>query len=171
MSREFNGCTVVIEDNVEGLPDLRKFPAARRVRYSYASRAEQEPPASTQQQNLPPMPGAARAAASNPMPQSRPLVFNPNVASDSVPVVQALPAREKDGTTIWPSATRTLLAKQAVLFLKSEPRHESLTISEPEIIAMLESNPSYITLCQLIEVRGFRFDRAYLAKHLITTNS
>jgi hypothetical protein len=168
MPRGFNGYTVVIEDNAEGLPDLGKFPAARRVRYSYASRIDHESPAGAQQQTLPPIPDPGSAAAPIQMPQSGPLVFNPNVAPNSVPMTQALPAREKDGTTIWPAAKRTLLAEQAVIFLKSEPRHVSISISPAEVIAMLDSNPSYSTLCELIEERGFMFDRAFFAKHLIT---
>lgn len=164
----FNGYTDVIEDIAERLPDLGKFSAARRVKYSYASRVAHESPASTQQHHLPHISGPAPAAAPT-MPQPGPLVFNPNVAPNGALMAQALPAREKDGTTIWPAAKRTLLAEQAVIFLKTESRHESISISEPEIIAMLDSNPSYITLCQLIEAKGFVFDRPFLAKHLITT--
>lgn len=168
LQRGFNGYTVVIEDNAEGLPDLGKFPAARRVRYSYSSRKQQQSPANTSQQKLPPMPASAPAPVTDTVAQSDRFVLYPNVAPDSVPAVQPLPARGKDDPTVWPEAYRRVLAAQAIQFLKSDPRHESLSISETEVIGILEGNPSYIALCQVIEARGFIFDRAQLARSLIT---
>jgi hypothetical protein len=168
MPKGFNGYTVVVEDNPEGLPDLGKFPAARRVRYSYANRKEQDSPATTAQQSLPQTTGPVSTPATNIMPQPGPLVFNPNVAPENSTIVEPLPARNQDGSTVWPEAKRRLLAEQAVKFLKSDPRHESLNISEMDFIEILEGNPSYIDLCQLIEARGFRFDRAHFARSLIT---
>ena len=168
MPKGFNGYTVVVEDNPEGLPDLGKFPAARRVRYSYANRKEQDSPATTAQQGLPQTTGPVQSPATNIMPPPGPLVFNPNVAPESSTIAEPLPARNQDGSTVWPEAKRRLLAEQAVKFLKSDPRHESLVISETDFIEILEGNPSYIDLCQLIEARGFRFDRAHFARSLIT---
>jgi hypothetical protein len=160
--RGFNGYRVIVEDNEDGFPDLGKFPAERRIRYSY-SRKPQPSPASTPQSIVPPDP----VPPVNATPQAGALVFNPHAASETVAVSQPLPQNGKDGKTVWPEAQRKALADAAVGFLKSDPRNQSLTITDTDFIKILDSNPTYVDLCLLIEARGFKFDRRHFAKTLM----
>lgn len=165
MPRGFNGYKVVVKDNENGCPDIGKFPAERRIRYSYVTKNSRASPAITMQPSIPPAP----APLANSTPLAGALVFNPHAISESVSLSRPLPQQDKDGKTGWPEASHKALVGSAIRFLESDSRNESLTISDTDFFKILKSNPSYIDLCLLIEARGFNFDRRQLAKVLMNS--
>ena len=164
--QNFDGYTAVIEDN-EGLRDLSKFSGVRRSRQSYNARRQQDSPAGAPQQGLllvsvPAMKQIARATG--------PLMFNAKATVSPAQVAAPLPPMDKDGMTMPPQAQRTSLAKSVIRYLKAGPRNLTLNIDELEVWDFLDRNPNYIALCQWLEGKDFKFDRARLARSLLETN-
>lgn len=118
------------------------------------------------------------------MPVSTPQVANSrektapregNAASPAKPIsVQALPVKppasaasnQPGGNTIWPPEKRAHLATAAVAFLNTH--NPSFSLDRSRILSMLDSNPSYIQLCEQLEHMGLKVDRAAFAKNLLT---
>lgn len=182
-----NGYRVVVEDNAEGLPDLGRFPAERRVRASYntskrasnSARATPEvttnapPPQVIPQQTTVPPP---QPADQQQVPPSLPPVLPPQPSAapakdpslKSPPLTQGLPLRGAHGMTVWPEERRNALAEAAVKALKSYPGNESIEIAPADIHAILEKNPSYIDLCEILEAKGFKYHRGQFARQLLS---
>lgn len=76
------------------------------------------------------------------------------------------PARPAS-TAIWPAGEKSVqLARVAAEYLNNINPDKRVT---PEtILSMLETNPSYITLCEILESWNLKLDRAVLAKSLLT---
>lgn len=68
--------------------------------------------------------------------------------------------------TIWPPEKRAQLAHAAVSFLQC--RNPAFHLEPSRILRMLDSNPSYIQLCEQLEQLGLKLDRAAFAKNLLT---
>lgn len=140
-----SGYKVVVEDNDEGLPDLGRFPAERRIR---AQQYDKKP-------KHPPRPGASAG------------VF-PTAGLDGFNAAgQPLPTASSSGGVEWPKEKRQALAEAAIETLKVDGRNQSVNISQSEIIGMLELNPSYIQLCGMLEKRGLSFHRGQFARQLL----
>ncbi|KAK5319174.1 hypothetical protein LTR93_007869 [Exophiala xenobiotica] len=194
-----NGYKVVVEDNAEGLPDLGRFPAERRMRASYntskraskSARATPEatrnapPPHAIPQQTAIPPPRAIsqqtaipppRPADQQQVPPSLPPALPPQTsaaaAKDSVlkspQLTQGLPPRGAHGMTVWPEERRNALAEAAVKALKSYPGNQSIEITPADIHAILEKNPSYMDLCEILEAKGFKYHRGQFARQLLS---
>ena len=69
--------------------------------------------------------------------------------------------------TVWPESKKATLASTAVKTLKSAPENAGKTIDTKTVKAMLDKNPSYLELCQILESMGFILDRTRLAKTLL----
>ena len=153
-----NGYKVVIEDNEEALPDLGRFPAERRIRHSYhgQSREMKRPAGSTLPYPQPASLDGPGLSTSVP-PQPGPI---PN---------QPLPAKMASGGVEWPRDKRDALAKAAIDALKADPQNQSVELSPDDVHNMLEQNPSYIQLCDLLEQKGFKFNRGHFARQLLTS--
>ena len=147
-----NGYRVVVEDNTEGLPDLGRFPAERRIRASY-NKPEAAPGTPT---NIDP-------ALVSKFPSTV-----PGLPASGLAPTQPLPPKNPSGGTIWPEEKRTALAEAAVKALNSTPENVSIDITSSEIKSILEQNPSYIDLCGLLEKRGLRFHRGHFARQLLS---
>jgi hypothetical protein len=142
-----NGWRVVVEENEEGLPDLGRYPAERHMRSSYH---KAKPTPATQV----PGPSTGSSAAS--------------VTKEPVPK-QPLPAKSASGGVEWPRDKRDSLAAAAIQALKSNPENEKVVLSPTDIHAMLEQNPSYVQLCDLLEKKGLKFHRGQFARQLLST--
>lgn len=143
-----NGWKVVVEDNEEGLPDIGRYPAERHIRGSYQPK---KPTPATQ------------------MPSSSPGSFpSPGIENGPVPN-QPVPARTPSGGVEWPKDIRDALAASAIQALKANPENEKVGVTAADIHAMLEQNPSYIQLCDLLEKRGLRFHRGQFARQLLSS--
>jgi hypothetical protein len=146
-----NGYSVVVENKPEGLTDLGRFPAERRIRQAYQKsdkdhRAQAVNPGSL----LPPVTPETAAAP----PQTA------SVANGSSPTATSVE---------WPKDKREALAKAAIEALKSHSENASITISAEDIIAMLDTNPNYIKLCDLLEEKGLKFHRGQFARQLLAS--
>lgn len=172
----FNGYIVVVEDNPENLPDLGRFPAERRIRQKYAKRRtgdnvrddsqivdrETASPPPTADRPAP-TPTASSAAKSTPGALSKvfPLSTNAHTA--------ATPAAKSSAGTIWPLEKRNALTSTALKALKAIPENASVVITEEDLYKVLESNPSYIDLCQQLEAKGLKFHRGHFARELLNS--
>lgn len=85
-----------------------------------------------------------------------------------VPVRLQTPAasNRSGGNTIWPPEKKAHLANAAATFLNTHNPDRSM--QPHQILAMLDSNPSYIELCEQLESMGLALDRAAFAKNLLT---
>ena len=143
-----NGWKVVVDDNEDGLPDLGRYPAERHIRGSYQPK---RPTPATQ------MPSPSAGLYTAPGPANGPV---PN---------QPLPAATASGGVEWPKDKRDSLAASAIQALKANPENEKIGVTPADIHSMLEQNPSYIQLCDLLENRGLRFHRGQFARQLLST--
>ncbi|EUC31866.1 hypothetical protein COCCADRAFT_27481 [Bipolaris zeicola 26-R-13] len=97
-----------------------------------------------------------------------------NVFKPATPVVaQAEPVRRTQtpasrpaGNTVWPAEKKAHLAKAAAAYLNDYNTFRK--ILPARIITLLNSNPSYIQLCEQLEQMEFKLDRAAFAKCLLT---
>ncbi|KAI1624061.1 hypothetical protein EDD37DRAFT_397031 [Exophiala viscosa] len=186
VSRPLNGYRVVVENNQEDLPDLGRFPAERRIRASYVAKRDIRhdtptiPSPLVKNAPLSSVP-TSQPGNLNPAPAGPPVQPTPVSAQQSnVPAVsiaplaksplltQGLPPRGPSGGTIWPEEKRNALAGEAVKALKANPANEQVNISPADIHAMLEKNPGYIDLCQMLEDKGLKFHRGQFARQLLS---
>lgn len=166
-----NGHKVVIENNPEGLPDLGRFPAERCVQTPYHKKPAPERPTSETTMSLQAVPQLNNTSASVEANQphiSAPTAPNPGAVAKSPVLTQPLPPRGPAGGTIWPEEKRKVLAEAAVKSLKTIPENAESEITAPDIHAMLEKNPSYIDLCELLEQKGLKFHRGHFARQLLS---
>jgi len=68
---------------------------------------------------------------------------------------------------VWPDSKKTALATAAERSLTSTAANAGKTISIGAIRTLLDSNPSYIELCESFEKLGFVFDRGHFARMLL----
>ncbi|KAK4940824.1 hypothetical protein LTR10_019096 [Elasticomyces elasticus] len=186
--RPLNGYRVVVENNQDDLPDLGRFPAERRIRRSYVTKRDVRhgtpttPKASSPVKNTPPssvpisqtgtLNPASAGQPGQPTPVSAPQ-WNVPTSSIAPPaktplLTQGFPPRGPTGGTIWPEEKRNALAEAAVKALKANPANEQVNIGPADIHAMLQKNPGYIDLCQMLEEKGFKFHRGQFARQLLS---
>jgi hypothetical protein len=82
------------------------------------------------------------------------------------PQIQAVPNTRPSGNTIWPPEKKAHLAAAAATYLSTQ--NPTKPVYTAQILNMLDGNPSYIELCQQLELMGLRLDRAAFAKNLLT---
>ena len=115
---------------------------------------------------------AAATAAAAPPAQPVAQVNRPNIALPTKPTkpAQASPSTPAQGSTaLWPPHKKGSLAEAAARWLAALPenRNSGKTIDREQILKILDSNPSYVQLCEAIEKNGIRFERSALAKELL----
>ena len=74
--------------------------------------------------------------------------------------------RPSEGT-IWPEAHKWKLATTAAAALTSTPANAGKQLSAEVIHQILNKNPSYTTLCEILEARGFTIERGPFARTLL----
>ncbi|GBF62491.1 hypothetical protein TMEN_5036 [Trichophyton mentagrophytes] len=85
---------------------------------------------------------------------------------------QSQPAGDEAGkgermTSFWPDQKRRLLAESACDYISTFPGNDSIT---PDFISsLIEQNPSYVQLCNMLEGHGYTINKVYFAKHLLKT--
>ena len=111
------------------------------------------------------IPGLNKQAAAN--TSASQLKASPSTAPLSQPVpAQSTPA-QKSGGTYWPESKKKALAEAARIALTSTPPNQGKTITTQEIHELLDQNPSYIQMCEILEYRGFVIDRGQFARILL----
>ena len=83
------------------------------------------------------------------------------------PYASNLPARSEQ-ITIWPENKKNILATIAKNALEAQSENVGKRITTEQIHAILDQNPSYDQLCQILEDRGFKFERRSFARLLLT---
>lgn len=68
---------------------------------------------------------------------------------------------------IWPDSKKTALANAAMIELTCLTVNAGKQITTAQIRTILDSNPSYIELCEKFEGMGFVFDRGHFARSLL----
>jgi hypothetical protein len=72
--------------------------------------------------------------------------------------------------TIWPPEKKGQIASAAARWLSSLPGAPGRPpVTATQISSMLDKNPTYIELCEMIEQLGFKVERAAFAKALLTS--
>ena len=85
----------------------------------------------------------------------------------SPPVTQVSKPTLPQNGTAWPEKEKPKLAAVAKSALQAYPANKGKTIEASEIHGILDGNPSYPQLCQILDDRGFTFDRAEFARTLL----
>ena len=88
-------------------------------------------------------------------------------ASPSQPVTAQTAPPPKPGGTYWPESKKQALAEAARIALTSTPPNQAKTITTQEIHELLDQNPSYTQMCEILEYRGFFIDRGQFARILL----
>ena len=73
----------------------------------------------------------------------------------------------KTGGTYWPESKKKALADAARIALTTTPPNQGKTITTQEIHELLDQNPSYNQMCEILEYRGFVIDRGNFARVLL----
>lgn len=83
--------------------------------------------------------------------------------------VQAPPKQTGGNSSLWPPHKKGALAEAAAKWLAGRPENLStgFTISREQVLQILDTNPSYVQLCEMIEKTGMKFERSALARELL----
>lgn len=96
---------------------------------------------------------------------------SPKAPPSAVPPPQPLPVQpassSKPGGTYWPESKKKALAEAARIALTSTASNQGKVITTQEIHELLDLNPSYIQMCEILEYRGFVIDRGQFARILL----
>lgn len=85
------------------------------------------------------------------------------------PTTKALPVQpgfSALGATIWPAGRRQGLASAVKRFLEAVPENKGKVVDPDNIQELLNQNPSYDKLCQIMEGQGWIFRRKEFAEEL-----
>ena len=88
--------------------------------------------------------------------------------SQSVPRLPKQSEPAGPGVTYWPENKKRTLAEAARMALLSEQNNADKTITAEEIHGLLDQNPSYLQMCEILEHRGFKIDRSHFARRLLS---
>ncbi|OBT79073.1 hypothetical protein VF21_02454 [Pseudogymnoascus sp. 05NY08] len=102
------------------------------------------------------------AASTKPVNSSQ---QTPAAASQVTSRAAILPPSQQGST--WPTDKRDAIAITAATVLNEISENAGKKILARQIRDMLEGNPSYLELCEMIEKLGFKMDRARFAKTLL----
>jgi hypothetical protein len=130
-------------------------PAVQTSTPRTANQRKKAAPKETHGVNLPKTTTPAPAPAPMPTP----------VASTRLQA-QAVPIARPNGNTVWPPERRAALAAAAATYLNNQ--NTTRPVNAAQILNMLEWNPSYIELCEQLELMSLKLDRAAFAKTLLT---
>lgn len=110
-------------------------------------------------------PGSSTQATTN--TSTRPTKVTALTAPPSQPVPAQPAPPPKPGGTYWPESKKKSLAEAARIALTSAPPNQAKTITTQEIHELLDQNPSYNQMCEILEYRGFVIDRGQFARVLL----
>ena len=133
-------------------------------------------------QNIPENNKQAKKKTSTSPPKAPPSTAPPSTAPASTappstappstaPPSQPIPAQSapplKPGGTYWPESKKRALAEAARIALTSSAPNQGKPITTQEIHELLDQNPSYTQMCEILEYRGFAIDRGQFARTLL----
>lgn len=131
-----------------------------------AKRGAGKPQQGKQQAKTVPTPAKAAPA----QPYQPATGVNNAPANGKAPAQASAPPPPTGGSTsLWPPHKKGSLAEAAAKWLAGRPENlnSMFTISRDEVLRILDTNPSYVQLCEMIEKTGVKFERSALAKELL----
>ena len=149
---------------------LAKLWEEERRSHSSPSQPPQPKPASPVQAKKPgPPPKQAGVGASTPnglnaTPQTVPPSMKPFKKPDPTAKTPAQPSPQQPQagpSSLWPPGKKGFLAEAAAKWLSSQTPGKA--ISKGQVLERLDSNPTYVQLCESMEAFGLKFERAALA--------
>ncbi|KAL6719538.1 hypothetical protein ACLMJK_003779 [Lecanora helva] len=87
--------------------------------------------------------------------------------NESQSSAQARSQPPKAGSTYWPEHKKRELAEAACTALLANSRNAGKDISADELHNLLDTNPSYTLLCEMLEFRGLDINRGEFARQLL----
>ncbi|KAK3057714.1 hypothetical protein LTS18_011511, partial [Coniosporium uncinatum] len=105
--------------------------------------------------------------APSPIPPMPPALMQAS-APTPTPAPQPTPRVTSKPSTIWPSEKKGQLAEAAAKWINAVPENSEKRIANEEISVILDGNLSYIELCELLEAKDLKLDRAGFARALLT---
>lgn len=118
-----------------------------------------------------PVPKAQNIPRNNEQAKTNTSTNPPEASPSTAPPSQPVPAQSapllKPGGTYWPESRKKALAEAARIALTSSAPNQGKTITTQEIHELLDQNPSYIQMCEILEYRGFVIDRGHFARTLL----
>lgn len=107
----------------------------------------------------------------NKLAMTKTTTSSPKAPPSAAPPSQPLPVHPtsspKPGGTYWPESKKKALAEAARIALTSTSINQGKAITTQEIHELLDMNPSYIQMCEILEYRGFVIDRGQFARILL----
>ena len=166
------------------VPDLGKFPAMRRRTRNDkgSSRHSRDGETATSKDDLQPEKATkSKSQKSNTTPKTRApgtdagadtmrramQAFH-NTPTPTPSSKQSSPPSQSPRPTIWPEEKKGHLAEVAKKFLEGLDINKGKIITVAEVHMMLNQNPSYDQLCNMLNNRGFQFSRAPFAQTLLS---
>ena len=113
-----------------------------------------------------PVPKAQQTPSSNKQAAMSITTLPQKASPPIVPPSQSAPP-PKQGGTYWPESKKEALAEAARNSLISTTPNQGKSITTQEIHELLDTNPSYTQMCQILEYRGFIIDRGQFARILL----
>ena len=131
-------------------------------------------------------PSSVEGSIGTPITPAAPATTVPTVEQRSAPVSSSVPNKSvvntppqplqkhqqpqppKPGGTYWPEHKKHQLAEAAKVALSSMSRNASISITADEFHKLLDQNPSFTQLCEILEYRGFALDRGQFARLLLS---
>ncbi|KAK5008361.1 hypothetical protein LTR28_004086, partial [Elasticomyces elasticus] len=107
----------------------------------------------------------------NPMPAASPtpsVLAGQPVGGANVATLHDANRRPQMSTAVWPPGKKRNLAEAAARWLNANPGNSGKVINADDISRLLDSNPSYVNLCEAVEKLGFKLERAAFAKTLLS---
>ncbi|SMR58270.1 unnamed protein product [Zymoseptoria tritici ST99CH_1E4] len=158
-------------------PDmLAKLWEEERTAHASNSSPQQPAQASPPRQQPPPVaaPTVPPLSTSGYKPFATPAAAPPPTGpSSNFRATQAAPPTpapaQQTNAALWPPHKKGALAEAAAKWLALLPQNQGTGrhISREQVLKILDTNPSYVQLCEMIEKEGIRFERSALAKELL----
>ena len=121
-------------------------------------------------------PTATKSASARPAQQQAegpatkpPVATSPSAQKAAQPTVATptAPVTGQGTTSLWPHHKKGALSEATAKWLMSLPQNAGKSISPEVVLNILNSNPSYVQLCESLEGFGLRFERSTLARELL----
>jgi len=106
---------------------------------------------------------AVLSAVSSAAPAPAPVTASPVVP----PPATTQSGQAATTSTIWPHGKKTQIAQAASKWLNDRNEASGKTVQASDVFLMLDSNPSYTTLCESLEGLGLIVDRGPFARALL----
>ncbi|KAI9731333.1 MAG: hypothetical protein M1834_005236 [Cirrosporium novae-zelandiae] len=156
--------------DVPALPSIPKPPLGILPPRQSSSGTRLHPPQVQQPMPRPPSSASRTPQTQPPVPSQVPSQVQlqaPRATSASQTVSPSPQPEISTKRTVWPQDKKVAISEAAVEFLNSIPENSHRECTAELFQNLLDSNPSYIELCETLEGRGLIFNRRDMARRLL----